>query len=51
MKRAPYPKLIGKLLYLAVATRLDIAHVIGGLCRFVENPGREHWLAAKRVLR
>jgi len=43
--------LVGKLLYLAIATRPDIAYIIGVLCRFVENPGMAHWDAAKRVLR
>jgi Reverse transcriptase (RNA-dependent DNA polymerase) len=38
MKSFPYRELIGKLLYLAIATRPDIAYVIGVLCRFVENP-------------
>ena len=51
MKAYPYRELIGKLLYLAIATRPDIAYVVGVLCRFVENPGLAHWYAAKRVLR
>jgi hypothetical protein len=51
MKPCPYRELIGKLLYLAIATRPDISYTVGVLCRFVENPGMEHWLAAKRVLR
>ena len=51
MKAYPYRELIGKLLYLAIATRPDIAYTVGVLCRFVENPGMDHWLAAKRVLR
>ena len=49
--RVPYREHIGKLLYLAVATRPDIAYIVGVLCRFVENLGKDHWLAAKRVLR
>jgi hypothetical protein len=51
MKAHPYRELIGKLLYLAIATRPDIAYVVGVLCRFVKNPGMQHWHAAKRVLR
>ena len=51
MKAYPYRELIRKLLYLAIATRPDIAYTVGVLCRFVENPGMEHWLAAKHVLR
>jgi len=50
MAATPYRELIGKLLYLAIATRPDIAYVVGVLCRFVENPGLPHWHAAKWVL-
>src|SRR5260221_13298768 len=32
MKVYPYRKLISKLLYLAIATRLDIAYAVGVLC-------------------
>ena len=50
MKAVPYHELIGKLLYLAIATRPDITYVIGVLCRFIKNPGLLHWHATKRVL-
>jgi len=42
MKAVPYGELVGKLLYLAVATRPDIAYVVGVLCRFIDNPGEAH---------
>jgi hypothetical protein len=42
MKPYPYRELVGKPLYLAVATRPDIAYVVGVLCRFVENPGMDY---------
>ena len=51
MRSVPYRELVGKLLYLAIATHPDIAYAVGVLCRFVENPGQDHWDAAKRVLR
>ena len=51
MKSVPYRELVGKLLYLAIATRPDIAYAVGVLCRFVENPGPDHWHAAKHILR
>ena len=51
VEKYPYRELIGKLLYLAIATRPDIAYAVGVLCRFVDNPGMEHWNGAKRVLR
>jgi len=46
----PYRLVIGKLLYIAMSTRLDIAYAVCYLSRFVSNYGREHWMAAKRVL-
>jgi hypothetical protein len=46
-----YRKLIGKLMYLALSTRPDIAHICCYLSRFLEYPGTEHWKAGKRVLR
>ena len=51
MKAVPYCKLVGKLLYLAVATCPDIAYVVSVLCRFIDNPGEAHWNAAKHILR
>jgi hypothetical protein len=38
-------------MYLAVATRPDIAYSIQRLSSFTLNPGLAHWTAAKRVLR
>jgi len=50
MRKYPYCELVGKLLYLAIATLPNIAYVVRVLCCFVENLGIEHWNAAKRVL-
>ena len=50
MKSCPYRELTRKLLYLAVATRPDVAGVVGVICRFLENTGMGYWKAAKRVL-
>jgi hypothetical protein len=38
-------------LYLSVVSRPDISFVVSNLSRFLANPGKVHWLAAKRVLR
>ena len=51
MENCPYRELIGSLIYLANATRPDIAFAASTLSRFCSNPGREHWLFAKRILR
>ena len=39
MKQVPYRQLVGALMYLAVATRPDIAYAVGVLGRFSSNPG------------
>ena len=51
MRGIDYRGLVGGLLYLAVWTRPDISFAVGALSQFLENPGWEHWVAAKRVMR
>lgn len=51
MEGVPYRRLVGKLMYLAQATRPDLSFVVSRLGQFASNPGRPHWVAAKRVLR
>jgi len=51
MKMVPYREIIGALNWIAVGSRPDIAFVVGQLAQFLENPGRVHWEAAKRVVR
>jgi hypothetical protein len=46
-----YSQIIGSLMYLASATRPDIAYAVSKLSRFVSNPGSEHWHALERVMR
>ncbi|CAI7806344.1 unnamed protein product, partial [Closterium sp. NIES-54] len=49
----PYPELMGCLMYLMTCTRSDLAYPLSIPARFIA-PGRhpkEHWTAAKRVLR
>jgi hypothetical protein len=45
MKCIPYREAVGKLLYLSIATQPDISYAMGVLCRFNDNPGKEHWHA------
>lgn len=47
----PYTTLVGSLLHLTVTTRPDIAFPVGVLSRFMAKPTKEHWHAAKGVLR
>lgn len=51
MDKTPYREAVGKLLYLAIATRPDIAYAVGVLCRFNSSYGPEHWKAVKHLLR
>ncbi len=50
MQGVPYRELIGGLIWLSTATRPDLAFTVCVLSRFLDNPGRPHWNAAKRVL-
>ena len=51
MNDVPYGEIIGGLLWLSINTRPDIKQAVSVLCRFVKNPGKIHWTAAKLVLR
>ncbi|XP_070158030.1 uncharacterized protein [Polyergus mexicanus] len=51
MKHKPYRELIGSLIYLANATRPDLAFAASALSRFCTDPEEAHWKLAKRVLR
>lgn len=47
MRNKPYRELVGSLIYLANATRPDIAYVASVLSRFYSNSQKKHWIAAK----
>ena len=47
----PYRELVGSLMWLSVTTRPDIAFAVSAVSRFLDRPTKEHWNAAKRILR
>ncbi|XP_059306344.1 secreted RxLR effector protein 161-like [Lycium ferocissimum] len=47
----PYLSAIGALMYLANATRPDIAFFINLLARYSSSPTRRHWNEIKHILR
>ena len=49
MTTIPYSSTVGSLMYSMGCTRLDIAHIVGVVSRFLENPGKEHWEAMKWI--
>ena len=51
MQQIPYASAIGSLMYAQVCTRPNIAYIVGMLSRYLSNPGNDHWIAAKRVMR
>jgi len=46
-----YQQLVGSLMYIACATRPDIAYAVNTCAQFMTNPGPRHIEAAKHVLR
>lgn len=50
-EKFPFRSLVGSLMYLAIATRPDIAHAVSVLSQFNQEHDEQHWKAAKRVLR
>ena len=46
-----YILIIGRLLYLSVCTRPDIAQAVGALSKYMQEPPTLHWQAAKGLLR
>ncbi|GAB0095500.1 uncharacterized protein DMENIID0001_108920 [Sergentomyia squamirostris] len=51
MKSTPYRQLIGSLLFAAQISRPDISFAVNVLSRYSNDPGKAHWVAAKRILR
>ncbi|KAE8728454.1 FACT complex subunit SPT16-like [Hibiscus syriacus] len=51
MVKVPYASAIGSLMYAMVCTRPDIAHAVGAVSRYMNNPGKVHWEAVKWILR
>ncbi|KAH9656605.1 hypothetical protein KPL70_022746 [Citrus sinensis] len=51
MAHVPYASAVGSLMYAMVCTRLDISQAVSMVSRYMHNPGKNHWLAVKWILR
>jgi len=51
MDKHLYRSAVGSLLHLAIVSRPDIATAVGMVARHIERPGKNHWIAVKRILR
>ena len=47
MSKVPYDSTIGILMYVMVCNRIDIAHAMGVISRYMNHLGIEHWIAVK----
>jgi len=48
---APYREAIGCLMYLAVATRPDLAFSVSYVSQFLKQPSKQRWTLVKRIFR
>jgi hypothetical protein len=51
MKNIPFRSTLGKLLYLAMATRPDTLFAVISLSRFANSPGKYHWSLLKHIVK
>ena len=51
MSIVPYASAVGSLMYAQVCTRPDLAFVVSVLGHYLSNPGLDHWVAVKKVMR
>lgn len=51
MNQIPYRHAVGCLNYISCWTRPDIQHSVSAVSQYLENPGPEHGMAVKRILR
>lgn len=51
MKVIPYASAVGSHMYVMLCTRSDICYVVGMVARYQSNPGKEHWVAVKGMIK
>ena len=52
MSKVPYiSSTVDSLMYAMVCRRQDVAHAVGFVSRYMNNPGKEHWKAVQWILR
>ena len=51
MRRVPYASAVGSLMYAMLCTKPDICYAVGIVSRYQSNPGLDHWIAVKHILK
>ena len=49
--KAGYMALVGHLTWIAITSRPDVSYSVGVCCRYLQNPTKDHFQVAKRILR
>ena len=51
MRGIPYASAVESLMYAMLCTRPDIYFAVGMVSRYQSEPGEEHWIAVKHILK
>jgi hypothetical protein len=51
MNEVPYRSAVGSLMYASCQSRPDITFAVHQSARFFDNPGKQHWIAVKRIFK
>ena len=51
MKKIPYARAVGCLMYAMTCTRSDLAQALSVVSKYLSNPVRDHWQAVKWILK
>jgi hypothetical protein len=51
MSEVPFALTIGSIMYAMIYTRPDVSFALSATSRHQSDPGKEHWVAVKRILK
>ena len=51
LRHVPYALAVGSLMYAMLCTRPDICFIVGVAINYQSNPGLNHWVAVKNILK
>ncbi len=51
MSRIPYASAIRSIMYAMLCTRPDVSYALSMASRYQSNPGEQHWVAVKNILK
>ena len=51
MSRIPFASVVGSLMYAMLCTRPDICYAVGIVSQYQSDPGEEHWIVVKHILK